>query len=107
MKRGEIWVYFDIESSKRRPAVIITDGGTVVDIDVTIAKITHQAPRNEFDVPIEYWEKAGLKQPSVVRCSKLKTLSSIELLYRVGTMEEPDLKEVMDKVRKYVLAGWE
>ncbi|WP_244182591.1 type II toxin-antitoxin system PemK/MazF family toxin [Geobacillus thermocatenulatus] len=74
--KGEIWIYLDTESSKKRPGVIIGCGATIADIDVTIAKVTSQQPRNEFDVPIEHWQEAGLIKPSVVRCTKLKTLSS-------------------------------
>jgi mRNA interferase MazF len=103
--KGEIWSYFDYQSGKRRPGVIISDGGTTIaDIDVTIAKITSHQPRNEFDVPIEYWQEAGLIKPSVVRCSKIITLNESELLYRVGKLQEPDLKRVLDTVVKYILS---
>ncbi|KAF0996035.1 type II toxin-antitoxin system PemK/MazF family toxin [Geobacillus sp. TFV-3] len=104
--RGEIWVYMDTESSKRRPGVIIADGGTIADIDVTLAKVTSQGIRNMFDVPIEHWKEAGLHKPSVVRCSKLKTVSSVELLFKVGALHHEDLRRVMDAVIKYITAGW-
>jgi mRNA interferase MazF len=101
--KGEIWLYRDPDSNKRRPVVIIANGGTAVDIDLTIAKITsNQKLRNEFDIPIEHWEEAGLVKPSVVRCSKIRTVKENELLFQFGSLTEDDLKKVMDAVIKYI-----
>ena len=74
MKQGDIWladvVFKGIHQTKQRP-VIIVGNELALDVDVIIAPVTSQHPRNKFDVVLEFWEDAGLLKPSVARTSKI------------------------------------
>lgn len=98
-KRGEIW-YLEI-NGKRRPVVIISNDNIVVELDRLVATVTSQKARNEFDVVLEDWEKAGLNKPSVVRCSKINTVHYKELLFKIGKLQEQDLERVIKTIRSY------
>ena len=59
MKQGEVWladvVFKDTRQIKQRP-VIIVGNELALDVDVIIAPVTSQQPRNKFDVTIEFLE---------------------------------------------------
>lgn len=98
-KRGELWI---VEvNGKRRPVVIVTNDQVVAELDHVIATVTSKSPRNNYDVVIKYWEKAGLAKPSVVRCTKLNTLHFEELLFKIGKLENSDLENVLSTIRNY------
>ncbi|UOQ92736.1 type II toxin-antitoxin system PemK/MazF family toxin [Halobacillus shinanisalinarum] len=71
MKQGDVWLadvlFKGTRQTKQRPVIIV---GNALDVDVIIAPVTSQKPRNQFDVVLEYWNEAGLLKPSVARTSK-------------------------------------
>lgn len=97
-KRGEVWF---IELDKIRPVVIVSKENLVAEVDHLIATVTTAKTRNEYDVPLHYWEEAGLDRPSLVRCYKLNTVHNAELLFKVGELHEDDFTNVMEKIRDY------
>ncbi len=92
IKKGDIFLCY--EGEKIRPVLIVSDQLVKVDIDVSIAKVTSQSPRNKFDVVLEHWEFAGLNKKSVVRCSKISYVSHRNLIRKVGTLHEDDMRKV-------------
>ena len=54
--------FSDGRGDKKRPALVILDAG---DDDVLVCRITTKEYSTEYDVPINKWEKFGLKLPSV------------------------------------------
>ena len=101
--KGEIWIYKDSKSGKNRPGLIIGANNTVVEIDITIAKITSQDPRNEYDIVIENWEEIGLNKPSIVRCSKLNTVTKEELIFKAAELTPELLEKVNETIIKYIM----
>jgi mRNA interferase MazF len=94
-RQGEVWF---AELDKRRPVVIVSNQ-LAVDLDYIVAKVTSQNARGQFDIALEYWKEAGLDKPSVARTNKLNTIYYKELLFKVGTLTEFDLKRVLDACR--------
>src|SRR5699024_7810158 len=87
MEKGEVWLYEDMDVNKIRPCVVIGNRLHAKDTDVVIAKITSHPSRNEFDIPLKYWKEYGIRDESTVRCSKLFTIKSENLKYRVGKID--------------------
>lgn len=103
MRKGEVWIYDDRDSGKRRPAVVIGNKLFDTDNDVVVVKLTTKPPRNEYEIPLENWKAYGLKEISTVRCSKLFTLKEPELLFRVATIEDSVVDKIKETVSKYIL----
>ena len=87
------------EITKKRPVLILGE-----DIAVILSfKITTHEPRYKF--PGEYqimdWKGAGLKKPSVVRCSDLIELTTPPFKF-VGKLSENDIKNIQALVKKDV-----
>ena len=101
---GDICIAF--EGKKRRPVVIINNG-LGIDIDMSIARVSSQKARNEFDIVIEKWEKAGLEQPSIIRCSKINTIDPTDISYKIGKLDNIEIKKVIETVKKYFEKGLE
>jgi mRNA interferase MazF len=103
MTQGDVWlanVFFkDKRQIKQRP-VIIVGNELALDVDVIIAPVTSQLQRNKFDVVLEYWEDAGLLKPSIVRTSKIISIHGSELISKLGTLNEHDLKTVLRTCRE-------
>jgi len=73
-KQGEVWladVLFKGTRQTKQLPVVIVGNELALDIDVIIAPVTSQKPRNQFDIVLDYWREAGLLKPSVVRTSKI------------------------------------
>lgn len=61
MRQGEVWLadvrFKGTHQIKQRPVVIVGNE-LALDVDVIIAPVTSQKPRNQFDVVLEYWKEA-------------------------------------------------
>jgi len=99
IKKGDIFLCY--EGMKIRPVVIVSDRLVKVDIDVSIAKVTSQNPRNEFDVVLEHWEFAGLNSESVVRCSKISYVHHRDLVRKVGSVHQKDMERITKTILKF------
>lgn len=102
INQGDVWladvVFKGTPQTKQRP-VIIVGNELALDIDVIIAPVTSQQPRNKFDVVIEYWEEAGLLKPSVARTSKIISVHGSELKRLLGVLHNHDLERVLHMCR--------
>ena len=101
--QGEVWladvVFKGTRQTKQRPVVIVGNE-LALDIDVIIAPVTSQKPRNQFDIVLEYWEEAGLLKPSVVRTSKISSIHGTELKRHLGELHRHDLENALNMCRK-------
>ncbi len=79
------------EGAKKRPALVLLDTG---DDDVVVARITSQAPRDEFDVELAQWQQAGLPVRSVARVHKLLTVEKTLIQRRLGALTSSDWAQV-------------
>lgn len=104
MRKGEVWMYYDKDSRKRRPCVVVGNMLAAIESDVTIAKITSTLKtRNKYDVTLEYWKEHGLIKPSIVRCSKLFTVHERDLLYKVAKIEGDELEKIKRTIAEYIM----
>lgn len=98
MKQGDVWLadvlFKGKRQTKQRP-VIIVGNELALDIDVIIAPVTSQQPRNQFDVVLEYWKEAGLLKPSVARTSKITSVHGSELKRHLGVLHSYDLERIL------------
>lgn len=99
-EQGEVWLadvlFKGIRQTKQRPVVIVGNE-LALDIDVIIAPVTSQKPRNQFDIVLEYWEEAGLLKPSVVQ---ITSIHGTELKRYLGKLHNHDLENVLNTCRK-------
>ena len=69
-------------------------------LDVVVARITTQGHASLFDFAIRGWCPAGLLAESVVRVHKLATLEKAIVVRVLGKLEEPDLKQVEERLAR-------
>jgi len=101
MKKGDIvlipFPFTDLTGAKTRPALVLA----VDELDVTVAFVTTQFKWQEsWDVKIEPDTENGLKQASLIKLSKLATLSRDLMLGRIGTISAEELRVVDSTLRK-------
>src|SRR5699024_5690147 len=103
MKQGDVWLvdvlFKGTRQAKQRP-VIIVGNELALDVDVIIAPVTSQQPRNQFDVVLGYWKEAGLLKPSVARTSKITSIHGSELKRYIGELHNYDLELVLNMCKK-------
>jgi len=80
----------DKSKIKKRPAVVMSYDKDVT--HVVLLKVTSHAPRTSYDYTIQEYRGTGLdKQPSVVRCNCVYTISNTENLQKLGNLSRKDL----------------
>jgi len=103
MNQGDVWLadvlFKGTRQTKQRP-VIIVGNELALDVDVIIAPVTSQQPRDQFDGVLEYWEKAGLLKPSVARTSKITSIHGSELKRHIGKLQDHDLERVINMCKR-------
>lgn len=102
MKKGEVWLYKDMDVEKTRPCVIVGNRMHERDSDVVIAKITSHPPRNEFDVPLKFWKEYGIRNASTVRCAKLFTIKEEDLMFKVADIDI-ELDSIKLAIARYIM----
>lgn len=100
--KGEVWLWYDADSNKVRPGVIVGTRKFATDDDIVLAKITGYVGRNEFDIDLKYWKEYGLKNPSTVRCSKLYTIKERDLRVKVANIDL-ELDRIKLTIAKYIM----
>ncbi|AEG14499.1 hypothetical protein Desku_0900 [Desulfofundulus kuznetsovii DSM 6115] len=84
---------------KKRPAVIINaDWFFYLRGDYIVVALTSQPPKDELDVPLKYYSKAGLPKPSVARVGKYATIHPSVIIKKLGELTEHDLKNILRHV---------
>lgn len=100
---GEVLIlpfsYTDLESRKRRPAVVLVDAGDEV---VLVAKITTKEYHSAYDLKLDRWSAAGLLAPSFVRLHKLLAVEKSHVIQRVGMLDQADLERIRQGFREMV-----
>lgn len=99
-KKGDIvlvpFPFTDLSGRKLRPALVLYEG----EFDVIVCFISSVLrDLGEFDIKVLKSQENGLKVDSVIRLTKLATLSRDLILGRIGTLEDEYLKEVDEKLR--------
>ncbi|WP_432204433.1 type II toxin-antitoxin system PemK/MazF family toxin [Cetobacterium somerae] len=107
MLKGEVWLAEfpfedDLNKSKVRPVVIL-DNGNLEQFKVLSVKITSKFARDEYDVPLLYWQQAKLRFPSIARTSKFMYLPKSVFKYRLGDLHDDDMKLLETKFVEFVM----
>src|SRR5690242_17965265 len=63
--------FSDCTGSKLRPGFILCAQG----VDLVVAPLTTRAPRQRFDIELQFWAAAGLSRRSTIRCARLCSVS--------------------------------
>ncbi|MEG0426190.1 MAG: type II toxin-antitoxin system PemK/MazF family toxin [Cetobacterium sp.] len=107
MLKGEVWLAEfpfeeDPNQSKIRPVVIL-DNGNLEHLKVLSVKITSKFARDEYDVPLLYWQQAKLRFPSIARTSKFMYLPKSVFKYRLGDLHDDDMKLLETKFMEFIM----
>lgn len=84
-------VFADGSGVKNRPVVVVFDTG---DADLLVAPVTSQPARSTRDVPVNNWQAAGLRLPSVVRLEKLATVEKSTAVKKLGRLVADDRSKI-------------
>jgi mRNA interferase MazF len=95
--RGNIfWAYYPYDdeeySDKLRPVIVFDEEENLA----LVIKVTSQGKRDETDLEIIHWQKAGLPKPSVARMSKLIIVPEEDMRDYIGTLHEEDQIDVLE-----------
>ncbi len=95
MDKGSIvlvpFPFTDLSGKKLRPAVILIDS----EYDITVCFITTQMKWKEIsDIEIIPTVENGIKKPSLIRLSKIATLSKSIALGKLGALNHKEIKEL-------------
>jgi len=100
-KKGDIvlvpFPFTDLSGRKLRPALVLYDSG----FDVIVCFISSVLKVSSgFDIEVLRSEANGLKVNSVIKLTKMATLSRDLVLGRIGVLEDKYLKEVDEKLKE-------
>jgi mRNA interferase MazF len=99
-KKGDIvlvpFPFTDLSGYKLRPALVLYDSklDTIVCFISSVPRIT-----GEFDLVVLKSNVNGLKVDSVIKLTKIATLSKDLILGKIGELEEVYLKEIEGKLK--------
>ena len=93
--------FSDLSSTKKRPALVVSifEGN-----DLLLCQITSQIQPDIYSIKIDDFDfKTGkLSLPSFIRGNKLFTADKSLINYRIGSLKDKKLKEVIDVVCKII-----
>ena len=108
MKSAEIvlvkFPFSDLESSKKRPALVLNVTNVSSDIQlVTIAMITSRTEGIKLsgDFKVKKWDEAGLLYPSLIRLSKIATVESSLIDKSLGKLNLVDIRSIKKIFKTY------
>jgi mRNA interferase MazF len=89
--------FSDLSQSKRRPALVIAP---LEGDDAILCQITSKTIKDTYAISIDDSDFASgsLRQPGNIRPNRLFTADSHIILYRVGSIKEEKLAQVVEKV---------
>jgi len=100
--KGDIVVlpfpFTDLSSAKKRPALVIK---SLEGDDVILCQITSQARRaDKYSVILDskHFKSGSLDMSSLIRSNMLFTADKSLLLYKVGSLKDNKIKEVIDLI---------
>jgi mRNA interferase MazF len=95
--------FSDLSSSKRRPAVVIA---SLTGDDIILCQITSKTIVDNYAIPITAndFASGSLNQDSNVRPNRLFTADSNIVLYKVGSLNQDKIREVIARVIEIINA---
>ena len=107
-QRGDVilvpFPFTDLSTSKRRPAIIISNEEVNTTGDVIIVMITSQDKRDTLQIEILPQNiTPGLPKKSYVRCHRIATIEVSMIIVKIGTANSDLLDKVETKVHSLLL----
>ena len=95
--------FSDLERSKRRPALVITD---LKGNDLIFCMITKTRREDGYSIPLEAadFESGQLKHPSNIRPNRIFTAEEDKIEYPVGNVKQAKIQEVINKLIQIIKA---
>lgn len=94
--------FSNLNSVKRRPALIISPDNYNSGNDVVIAYLTSQisSPTRVGDYKLQKWKEAGLPKPSLIRM-KFATIDKTIIVKTIGELDDIDRAEIVKIVLSF------
>jgi len=89
--------FSDLSSSKKRPALVTA---VLENNEIILCQITSQARLDKYSIILlsNDFKRGGLNLTSVVRPNRIFTVEKSIVLYRIGSVNQKKLNEVLDKI---------
>jgi mRNA interferase MazF len=89
--------FSDLSSAKRRPALVVAE---LKGDDLILCQITSQHVRDEYSISLDDRDfvYGSLRKKSNIRPNRIFTADRRIILYRVGSIKEEKLREVIEKI---------
>lgn len=91
--------FSDLSSSKRRPALIVAE---IKGEDIILCEITSRPRIDEYSITLsdEDFNEGRLDVMSIIKPHRLFTAHKSIIIYRLGSLKQPKIKEVTDGIIK-------
>ncbi|HSW99662.1 MAG TPA: type II toxin-antitoxin system PemK/MazF family toxin [Patescibacteria group bacterium] len=93
--------FLDSGETKIRPVVVVSKPQGSHKI-IAIVPVSSRLTREEVDVAITEWSKAGLLKPSVARVHRLTTMLQADLIADLGVLSVEEIRALQTSLRKYL-----
>lgn len=89
--------FSDLSANKKRPALVVA---SLTGDDVILCQITSQTIADSYAIPLtdNDFKRGTLKQASNIRPNRLFTAESSIILYRVGSLRDAKMKQVVARL---------
>ena len=89
--------FSDLSENKKRPALVVAD---LKGYDIIVCLITSQNARDDYAISLSNQDFANgnLQRDSNIRPNRLFTADSDIILYKIGTLKEQKMNEVINKI---------
>lgn len=89
--------FSDLSQAKKRPALVITN---LQGDDIILCQITSKSISDQYSIELKKddFKKGRLKIDSNIRPNRLFTADIAIILYKVGTIKQVKIQEVIDKL---------
>jgi hypothetical protein len=90
------WAYYpyddEEDSDKLRPVIVFDEDKN----EALVIKVTSHGKRDINDIDIIHWQKAGLREPSVARMSKIIVIPEEDMRGFMGNLDIEDEINVLE-----------
>lgn len=89
--------YSDLSNAKKRPALVLAESSLN---DIILCQITSQDIKDSFSITLsnEDFSSGSLNKISNIRPNKIFTADSRIILYKIGSLTDRKINQVIDKV---------
>ncbi|MDD2620075.1 MAG: type II toxin-antitoxin system PemK/MazF family toxin [Syntrophomonadaceae bacterium] len=91
-----LFTYSDLSGAKIRPALVVSTEAYIKETGlVVLAAISSKPVKNQYEVKLVEWDKAGLRVPSKLCVGKLMTVN-LALVKKIGHLTDFDTELIKD-----------